>query len=98
MSEGTLPGRKSDSYYTKCFEIIRSMLENGAEIGSGRRGHSESERSTSIDSVIEKIFSEKFLAKQTCSEGWCSESGYLKSANSRQKRANPRASGRLPYD
>jgi hypothetical protein len=63
MSEGTLPGRKSDSYYTKCFEIIRSMLENGAEIGSERRGHSESERSTSIDTVIEKIFSEKFPSK-----------------------------------
>jgi hypothetical protein len=55
VSEGILPVKKSQVYYIKCFEIIKSMLEHGAEIGLGRRGDSEFWTSLTIDAVIDNV-------------------------------------------
>ncbi|PMD37817.1 hypothetical protein L207DRAFT_513818 [Hyaloscypha variabilis F] len=59
VSSGTLQLKSRRNDYIKCFEIIRSMLEHGAEIGSSRRGDSEIGGSVTIDTVIDNIFSRR---------------------------------------
>ncbi|PMD15289.1 hypothetical protein NA56DRAFT_350067 [Hyaloscypha hepaticicola] len=60
---GELPVEKSQTYYTTCFDVVRRLLEHGADVRSSRRGDSESWTSVTIDEVIDNIFSARLPEK-----------------------------------
>lgn len=54
---GDLPEKNSQTYYTRCLDVVRSLLEHGGDVGSSRRGDSEFLSSVTIDEVIDNVFS-----------------------------------------
>jgi hypothetical protein len=49
--------QNSQTYCARCFDVVKLLLEHGADVESGRRGDSDSQFSTvTIDEVIDNIF------------------------------------------
>jgi hypothetical protein len=63
INHGKLAEQNSATYYTRCFDVVRILVEHGADVGSSRRGDSEFESSVTIDDVIDNIFSVRFPEK-----------------------------------
>jgi hypothetical protein len=61
--QGELPVQNSETYYPRCFDVIRSLLEHGADVRSSRRGDSRFRLSVTIDEVIDDIFSVRLPEK-----------------------------------
>jgi len=61
---GEFPDKNSQTYYARCFDVVKLLLEHGADVGSGRRGDSESRFSAvTIDEVIDNMFSVRLPEK-----------------------------------
>ena len=63
VNQGELLDKNSQTYYARCFDVVKLLLEHGADVGSGRRGDSESWSSVTIDEVIDNIFSVRLSEK-----------------------------------
>jgi hypothetical protein len=63
VNQGEFSVQTSQTFYTRCFEVVKLLLEHGADVGSGRRGDSESWSSVTIDEVIDNMFSVRLPEK-----------------------------------
>ncbi len=63
VKQGEFSVENSQTFYTRCFDVVRSLLRHGADVRSSRRGDGEFWSSVTIDELIDKMFSVRLPEK-----------------------------------